>query len=69
MFWGFALGAARLGPGRPGRLPAWHTPGMSEDPVCAFCGKLIGPKDSKVTIQGGAYHSRCWERKARGQRA
>jgi hypothetical protein len=42
---------------------------MSEDPVCAFCGKLIGPKDSKVTIQGGAYHSRCWERKARGQRA
>ena len=39
----------------------------SEDPVCLFCGKLIRPADSKVTVQGTTYHSRCWERKTRGR--
>jgi hypothetical protein len=42
---------------------------MSDDEtVCAFCGRPIGAKESKVTMQGGVYHARCWERKARGQR-
>jgi len=39
-----------------------------DDPICAFCGKPIGATESKVTMQGALYHSRCWERKARGQR-
>jgi hypothetical protein len=30
---------------------------------CAICNKPILPTENKVTIQGVAYHSRCWDRR------
>jgi hypothetical protein len=30
---------------------------------CSECNKPILPTEDKATIQGVAYHSRCWDRR------
>ena len=33
--------------------------------ICTVCAAEILPTESKITIQGIAYHAHCWDRKTR----
>ena len=48
------------GSGRPTQTAR----GVNQEVICAYCGKAISATDGKATIQGTAYHSGCWDRKA-----